>query len=112
MCGIVGFKSNNYSVQDLVTMSRVLQHRGPDAHDTYFNADKNIGMGHQRLSIIDPSEQSNQPFTSADQRYKMVYNGEVYNYQNLRGLLPDVKWTSKGDTEVILESFSKSRFSA
>ncbi|PCH92408.1 MAG: asparagine synthase (glutamine-hydrolyzing) [Bacteroidetes bacterium] len=108
MCGIAGFQSKDFTKEDLVKMTRSLQHRGPDAHGTYFRDESGAGLGHQRLSIIDPSEQSHQPFTSADQRYKMVYNGEVYNYQNLRGRMPNVKWTSKGDTEVILESFAQS----
>lgn len=110
MCGITGFISRSLERQNLETATVCLQHRGPDAGDVYFNkADNfNIGLGHRRLAIIDLSPAGNQPMYSSCGRYVMVYNGEVYNYNDIRTTkFTDHKWKSGSDTEVILESFAK-----
>ena len=109
MCGIVGFLSNNYNKEKLVNMTNALTHRGPDFGGYYFNKNKGIGLGHRRLSIIDISEKANQPLTSQCGRYEMVYNGEVYNFKELRKLIKLDKWNSSSDSEVILEAFAKWR---
>ena len=109
MCGIAGFFSlkNTAVYEGLVLMSNSIAHRGPDADGFYYNAAKTVGLAHRRLSIIDLSESANQPFYSADGRYVMVYNGEVYNYQALKSKLPNFNWRTESDTEVILELFNQ-----
>lgn len=107
MCGIAGFVSKQFSKDDLVKMTSAIQHRGPDAKGHYFNSEKNIGLGHRRLSIIDLSDAANQPMESHCSRYRMVYNGEVYNYKEIAKKLGALNWKTSSDTEVILESFVK-----
>lgn len=110
MCGISGYYSFNdvFSETELHAMTDALAHRGPDAFG-YFS-DKIVGLGHRRLSIIDLSENANQPMHSSDDRYVMVYNGEVYNYREIATELKQ-KYKSdfhtSSDTEVIIEAFAK-----
>src|ERR1700740_2381882 len=86
MCGINGIISSQLSEKEgkekLLAMNSCLSHRGPDA-DGSWNS-KNTFLGHRRLSIIDLSETSNQPMLSNDGRYVIVYNGELYNYKELK----------------------------
>ena len=86
MCGIAGYISLNNSVseQQLRLAASLMQHRGPDAADFYFSDDKTVGLAHRRLSILDLSSSANQPMFSADGRYCIVFNGEVYNFKELR----------------------------
>ncbi|MEO6638895.1 MAG: asparagine synthase (glutamine-hydrolyzing), partial [Ginsengibacter sp.] len=111
MCGIAGYISLNNSVTpvELVKATSMLQHRGQDAEGFYFSTDKKIGLGHRRLSILDVSSSANQPMFSANGRYVMVYNGEVYNYKELQQQLTDkgAGLKTKSDTEVILELFAE-----
>lgn len=107
MCGIVGFIAGKFSEQDLRSQTDCLLHRGPDAGGYYYDASHKVGFGHRRLSIIDLSATANQPMLSADGRYVMVYNGEVYNFQTLQQKLPGHAWRSHSDSEVILELFAK-----
>jgi asparagine synthase (glutamine-hydrolysing) len=106
MCGIVGFLSqeNVFSKRELVSITNAVSHRGPDADGYYF--EPGIGLGHRRLSILDLSEAANQPFYSSDKRYVMVYNGEVYNFQEIAKEI-DIPLKTTSDTEVILEAFVK-----
>ncbi|GAB4093967.1 asparagine synthetase B family protein [Flaviaesturariibacter terrae] len=104
MCGIAGFFTQGSTLPQLQEATDVLEHRGPDAGG-YFFEDCGIGLGHRRLSIIDLSEGAHQPMYSADGRYVMVYNGEVYNFQELRNKLPGHAWKTHGDSEVVLELF-------
>ena len=111
MCGIYGFISTSYerSDDDLVSMKNSLRHRGPDHYDYFADSylDYKINLGHVRLSIIDVSSNGNQPMTSKSERYTIVYNGEVYNFKDIRAQLeidnPQVQWRGSSDTEVILE---------
>lgn len=107
MCGIAGFYSteNDFSQEDLVKMTDVMVHRGPDASGYFF--DNIVGLGHRRLSIIDLSESANQPMYSHCGRYVIVFNGEIYNYQEIASAIPEKKWKTTSDTEVILEAFIK-----
>ncbi len=113
MCGISGFLSKLGNKDDLVKMTDVQFHRGPDAGGYWFEG--NVGLGHRRLSIIDLSEAANQPMISHNQRYVMVFNGEIYNYQEIKKELEqnprftpyaDTMWHTNSDSEVILEAFS------
>ena len=109
MCGIAGcFSIKNTTVfEGLAPMSNRIAHRGPDADGFYYNSAKTVGLAHRRLSIIDLSEDANQPFYTADGRYVAVYNGEVYNFQELKERLPNFNWRTHCDTEVILELYAK-----
>lgn len=106
MCGIAGFTSGNWDDGHLHRLIRCLQHRGPDAEGSYFDRAGGIGLGHRRLSILDLSEAANQPFYSADGRYVMVYNGEVYNYKEVASRY-NITVNTTSDTEVIIEAFAK-----
>lgn len=116
MCGINGFIPGNFlNVQKetvVKKMNATLSHRGPDNDSTWQN--DALCLGHRRLSIIDLSPESNQPFFSNDQRYVIIYNGELYNYKDLKLELQrsshgsgDVPYFFKtaSDTEVILAAF-------
>lgn len=111
MCGIAGFYSvgETFSKQDLIQMTNTLRHRGPDSGGQFH--DGVCGLGHRRLSIIDLSDRASQPMTSSDGRYVIVYNGEVYNYQEIGAKLgfglssKKFEFKSSSDTEVILEAF-------
>ncbi|OFY85162.1 MAG: asparagine synthase (glutamine-hydrolyzing) [Bacteroidetes bacterium RIFCSPLOWO2_12_FULL_35_15] len=108
MCGISGFYSFNniFSEQELHEMTNAIAHRGSDAFGYY--TDKTVGMGHRRLSIIDLSTNANQPMHSANGRYVMVYNGEVYNYQEIASELKQkstIDFKTSSDSEVILEAY-------
>ncbi|QHT70556.1 asparagine synthase (glutamine-hydrolyzing) [Rhodocytophaga rosea] len=105
MCGITGYYSSSlFNKENLQTITSEVHHRGPDAEG--FFIDDICGLGHRRLSILDLSENANQPMYSHDRRYVMVYNGEVYNYQEIaRQLQLDLQTSS--DSEVILEAFAK-----
>ena len=107
MCGITGaFSTKGIKQQNMQAANGALAHRGPDA-DGYFMSDSGkVGLGHLRLSIIDLSDTANQPMHSTCGRYVIVYNGEVYNFNELRNKLPKHNWLTHGDTEVILELFA------
>ena len=111
MCGIAGYISFNNTIteQQLKDAARLMEHRGPDANGFYFSANKTVGLAHRRLSILDLSVAANQPMFSADGRYCIVFNGEIYNFKDLKEQLADkgasLKTTS--DTEVILELFAQ-----
>ena len=85
-------------------MNKSLTHRGPDSSGIH--EQDNIGLGHVRLKIIDLSAEANQPFHSKDQRFTLVYNGEVYNFEELRATY-QLDCRTHSDTEVILELFQK-----
>src|SRR5271157_2887897 len=105
MCGIAGKVALHHmpDAQTVRRMTRRLSHRGPDAEGVMI-LDNNAVFGHRRLSIIDLSESANQPMQDDSQRYTIVYNGEVYNYLELRKALKDagVHFRTHSDTEVVL----------
>jgi asparagine synthase (glutamine-hydrolysing) len=86
-------------------MTNSIAHRGPDA--TGFYEDEHISLGHNRLSIIDLSECSNQPLKDRSGRFTIVFNGEIYNYQQVKSELNDYPFRTHGDTEVILAAYHK-----
>jgi asparagine synthase (glutamine-hydrolysing) len=110
MCGIAGFLTKNYeqlTTNDLVTMGDAISHRGPDAHGEYL--DGLVGLCHRRLSILDLSEAGNQPMFSDDKNVVIVFNGEIYNFLELRKNLQQqgVSFRSGTDTEVIIKLYEK-----
>src|SRR3954469_17984284 len=110
MCGIAGFYSFNnvFTKAELTAMTDTLAHRGPDASGYY--SDNVVGLGHRRLSIIDLSTSANQPMYDSDERYVIVYNGEVYNYREIAIELKlnyKTDFKTSSDTEVILEAYAR-----
>lgn len=109
MCGITGFFSfdNTFSQEELHQMTDAVAHRGPDASGYY--SDDICSLGHRRLSVIDLSETANQPMHSSDNRYVMVYNGEVYNYGEIATELKlnfKINFRTASDSEVLLEAYA------
>ena len=110
MCGIAGFSLFNHQEggqASLTSMHEAIHHRGPDASGTYL--DEHIGLCHRRLSILDLSEAGNQPMFSADGNLVIVFNGEIYNFLELRAELEaeGVQFKSHTDTEVILALYAR-----
>ena len=108
MCGITGilnFKGKPAGRSLIQSMTDAVAHRGPDA-DGFF-IDNEIALGHRRLSIIDLSEAANQPFIDNSGRYVMVFNGEMYNYQEVRRRLSEYEFRTNGDSEVLLAAYIK-----
>ncbi|WP_418637695.1 asparagine synthase (glutamine-hydrolyzing) [Winogradskyella sp.] len=104
MCGIAGIIGEQARREVLEKMTVSQHHRGPD-HTGYWFGD-NASLGHNRLSIIDLSEQANQPFSDDDNRYQLVFNGEIYNYLELKEVL-DYEFKTASDTEVLLAAYLK-----
>ena len=91
-------------------MTDVISHRGPDNFGIYLDNKLDIALGHRRLSILDLSNDGAQPMLSSNKRYVVVFNGEIYNYLEIKKLLNNkniaINWKGKSDTEVLLESIS------
>jgi asparagine synthase (glutamine-hydrolysing) len=115
MCGIAGYweRGNQVSLaagQGVITaMTEAIVQRGPDSSGVWLDADAGIGLGHRRLAILDLSPEGAQPMLSTDQRYAMVFNGEIYNFAVLRAELIDRGYHFRGhsDTEVMLAAFTE-----
>ncbi|MBK8497399.1 MAG: asparagine synthase (glutamine-hydrolyzing) [Flavobacteriales bacterium] len=107
MCGIAGIhglEGLNDAEALVRRMTDAMAHRGPDAAGVQ-RVGNNV-LGHRRLSIIDLSPESNQPFHSSDGRYTITYNGEIYNYRELKRELRDHPWRTGSDTEVLLMAYA------
>lgn len=114
MCGLTGYVSRNPDFvarlrQTLPAAIDTLHHRGPDDQGVWFSQDSRAGLGHARLSILDLSAHGHQPMVSADGRLVMVFNGEVYNYADIRRELVALghHFSGTGDSEVILAAFAE-----
>ncbi|MEK9657111.1 MAG: asparagine synthase (glutamine-hydrolyzing) [bacterium] len=113
MCGIIGFIdfSNRLDKSSLISMTETLHHRGPDDTGHYFKTFENItiGLGHKRLSILDLSKNGHQPISNADANVTAVYNGEIYNFKEIRTELEKLgfKFNSNSDSEVLLNAYIK-----
>lgn len=107
MCGITGiiYKNKNVEAAELEKMTEKIKHRGPDSSGIYM--DKNVGFGHRRLSIIDVSDHSNQPFFYKD--LILIFNGAIYNYLEIKDELISHGYSFKttSDTEVLLLAYDK-----
>jgi asparagine synthase (glutamine-hydrolysing) len=111
MCGIFGFIANGSQEvgnarADLDCGMEAIRHRGPDGSGRWVAPDGRVAMGHVRLSIID-LESGAQPMISSDGRYVIVYNGEIYNYLELRDELGADRFHTNSDTEVVLRAFER-----
>ncbi len=112
MCGIAGiWNLNKRPVEpgQINTFVDTLAHRGPDGRGTWFGAERALALGHRRLAILDLSDDGRQPMEFADGRYCIVYNGEVYNFVELRRELETLGhcFRSNCDTEVIVAAFAQ-----
>ena len=113
MCGITGFIDFRSAMDKsvLISMTDKLVHRGPDASGYYFEQNNNftLGLGHRRLSIIDLSASGNQPMKFLDGRYHIIFNGEIYNYKEIKELLAVIghRFETNSDTEVILHAYQE-----
>jgi Asparagine synthase (glutamine-hydrolyzing) len=107
MCGILGYISiEPIDKKNFQEASNAIQHRGPDAEGFYFNENNTLALAHRRLSILDLSTLANQPFTSNCGRYIIIYNGELYNFLELKNKL-HIQTKTSSDTEIIVEGFAK-----
>lgn len=108
MCGIAGIFGKRWKRSQLEAMVASQRHRGPDAEAVYISPGGMAGLGHNRLSIIDLSAAGRQPMSDLTGRYWMVFNGEIYNYLELRRQLePDCQFRTNTDTEVLLTAYQK-----
>ena len=115
MCGITGFWDTSRQISNdklsvvVEQMSNSLIYRGPDDGGSWVDTEAGIALGHRRLAIVDLSPQGHQPMISADGRYAIVFNGEIYNFLDLRKQLESLGHRFRGhsDTEVMLASFSQ-----
>jgi asparagine synthase (glutamine-hydrolysing) len=111
MCAIGGIYLKPSSQLDLVkhlnAMTVIQHHRGPDARGVWLSESQSLGLCHNRLSIVDLTEAGNQPMHSANMRYTIVFNGEIYNYLELRSELiaQGCQFRTDSDTEVLLEAY-------
>ena len=99
MCGISGIINHKDAGSLISKMTEAQAHRGPDATGIY--SSENIALGHNRLSIIDLSSNGNQPLYSTDKRYVIIFNGEVYNYAELKKLLKNNSYCMVISTNLI-----------
>jgi len=114
MCGIYGisgFKSFDKATIVMQGMQKLLHHRGPDAHGVWLEKNYNVSLGHNRLSIIDLSDSGTQPIYNEDQSMVLVFNGEIFNYQELRDELirKGHVFKSKSDSEVIIHLYEEEK---
>lgn len=107
MCGISGFAGQSWSARQLDAMVRIQRHRGPDDTSVWISPDGLVGLGQNRLSIIDLSNAGRQPMPDAMGRFWITFNGEVYNYLELRAELGDYPYKSHTDTEVVLAAYAR-----
>ena len=110
MCGVAGvirLDGGNIEPSLLTSMTDAIAHRGPDGEGQWIEG--NVGIGHRRLSIIDLSETGHQPMVDASNRFVLSYNGEVYNFKELRTELEKLghRFRGKSDSEVVLISFAE-----
>lgn len=115
MCGFCGFinpatNSNSEQLHSIVNaMSERILHRGPDAGGAWTDTATGVALGHRRLSILDLSSAGHQPMHSANQRFMIAFNGEIYNFAALRSQLQaqySITWRGHSDTEVLLEAIA------
>jgi len=112
MCGIAGIvklRGGAVTLAEIEKLTNQMSHRGPDGTGCWFNADRNVALGHRRLAIIDPGQGGYQPMVSADGRHIIVFNGEIYNFIELRAELEasGIHFRTRSDTEVILAAWQQ-----
>ncbi len=110
MCGIFGVIQRRVPIDQKVfrDMLGAIVHRGPEDEGSWFGVHKNVALGHRRLAIIDLSPLGHQPMQTPDGRFSITFNGEIYNYQEIKQELEKIGWhfKSQSDTEVLLYAFA------
>jgi len=112
MCGWVGCwdlaggRTRDQALEDLQIMAETLQHRGPDDQGLWREPDAGLSLGFRRLSILDLSPEGHQPMHSHSGRYVLLFNGEIYNFDELRDELGG-PWRGHSDTEITLEAIER-----
>jgi asparagine synthase (glutamine-hydrolysing) len=111
IAGIVNLRGEPVQPSEISRLTNLLAHRGPVGEGLWFSDDRTVAFGHRRLAIIDPTEGGYQPMRSADGRYIIVFNGEIYNFLELRRELEaqGAVFRSQSDTEVILAAWRQWR---
>ena len=112
MCGIVGLwylDGPPLSQTQLNNFNNTLAHRGPDGSDIYIDKESNLGLGQRRLAILDTSDSGRQPMPYANQRYWITFNGEIYNFIELKNELVQsgYRFYTEADTEVVMAAYDK-----
>ncbi|MDB3936589.1 asparagine synthase (glutamine-hydrolyzing) [bacterium] len=112
MCGITGFYNPSGSTTavaaDIVSnMADVITHRGPDDNGIWIGDNNTLALAHRRLAIIDVSVAGHQPMVSSTGRFTIIFNGEIYNYRELKDSLNRSAWRGESDTEVLLEAIEQ-----
>src|SRR5882724_10805957 len=110
MCGIAGWFLKRTTSRDdsqLIAMADAIEHRGPDDRGYFYDRERGVALVHNRLSIIDLSAAGHQPMSSDDGRFVLSYNGELYNFLELKTELEGLghRFHSRTDSEVVLHSF-------
>ena len=109
MCGILGIIGKDFSQNNIWIKNNIskIHHRGPDNKGVWNSNDKLVCFGHTRLSVLDLSSKNHQPFLDTEKKIFLTFNGEIYNYLNLRDELEKLghKFRTNGDTEVLLKSY-------
>lgn len=106
MCGIFGVIGTR-DREEIKAANRTIAHRGPDAEGFWFDDENSLALCHRRLAILDLSETGAQPMRSASGRYVISYNGELYNFLELKAKLQTTQWRGTSDTEVLLACFEE-----
>jgi asparagine synthase (glutamine-hydrolysing) len=112
MCGIAGFWNLNHEPISETILERFtdsLSHRGPDGNGFYIDSDSNLGLGHRRLAILDTTDTGRQPMPYRNKRYWITFNGEIYNFLELRDELQQhgYQFFTESDTEVVMAAYDK-----
>ncbi len=111
MCGLAGVLNDRGDVAAAVSvMIEAIRHRGPDDGGVWLDDDAGLALGHRRLAVIDTSPSGHQPMLSKDQRFVLVFNGEIYNHLELRKELSasaDIHWRGHSDTETLLAGIAR-----
>ena len=111
MCGLAGiFGDGARNAALLTAMAEAIAHRGPDDEGIWADEEAAIGLAHRRLSILDLSPMGHQPMASADGRFVIAYNGELYNHLAIRAELQakrQIEWRGHSDTETLIEAIAE-----
>ncbi len=111
MCGIAGIidREKRVTESEIRSMTDAIKHRGPDDEGFYFNAEKTVGLGHRRLSFLDLSEKGRQPLSNEDGSVWISFNGEIYNYRELKSELQKAghQFHTNTDTEVLIHAYEQ-----
>jgi len=111
MCGIAGYVGKTFSPESCLSeMINAINHRGPDDNGMWFDTNTGVGLAHARLSILDLTSAGHQPMLSISKNFAMVFNGEIYNHNDLRKDLDSIKsrnWLGHSDTETLLSAIEQ-----